>query len=167
MLHGSPTTAGNEWKRGIPPRKSNRGREPECFPEYGQQCCGKAQKRSRRDPVWPLRISFAQNMIREKHWPLDAFAGFIRTDQLFLPEEITGTKTLSHAVWNGTINFTPTELPQALKRKKVKDEKEKPAGKTMGQVWKNVPKRHLKGSNSGTGRGTRLQGSEMAGVPWG
>ena len=71
----SPTTVGNELKRGTPPRKSSKGRKPGYSARRGEAAYKANRKRSRK----PHRICHCTRFIRwimeqvkEHKWSLDA-----------------------------------------------------------------------------------------------
>ena len=77
----SPTTVGNELKRGTPPRKSSKGRKPGYSARRGEAAYKANRKRSRK----PHRICHCTRFIRwimeqvkEHKWSLDACVGYAR-----------------------------------------------------------------------------------------
>ena len=122
----SPTTVGNELKRGTPPRKSSKGRKPGYSARRGEAVYKANRKRSRK----PHRICHCTRFIRwimeqvkEHKWSLDACVGYARLHKLFSAEEKVCTHTLYNEVWAGSLDLSVTELPEAMKRKQHKDSK--------------------------------------------
>ena len=73
----SPTTVGNELKRGTPPRKSSKGRKPGYSARRGEAVYKANRKRSRK----PHRIChctrfihWIMEQVKEHKWSLDACA---------------------------------------------------------------------------------------------
>ena len=119
----SPTTVGNELKRGTPPRKSSKGRKPGYSARRGEAAYKANRKRSRK----PHRICHCTRFIRwimeqvkEHKWSLDACVGYARLHGLFSAEEMVCTHTLYNEVWAGSLDLSVTELPEAMKRKQQK-----------------------------------------------
>lgn len=93
----SPTTVGNELKRGTPPRKSSKGRKPGYSARRGEAAYKANRKRSRK----PHRICHCTRFIRwimeqvkEHKWSLDACVGYARLHKLFSAEEMVCTHAL-------------------------------------------------------------------------
>lgn len=131
----SPTTVGNELKRGTPPRKSSKGRKPGYSARRGEAVYKANRKRSRK----PHRICHCTRFIRwiieqvkEHKWSLDACVGYARLHRLFSAEEMVCTHTLYNEVWAGSLDLSVTELPEAMKRKQHKDSKPREHKKSFG-----------------------------------
>ena len=131
----SPTTVGNELKRGTPPRKSSKGRKPGYTARRGEAVYKANRKRSRK----PHRICHCTRFIRwimeqvkEHKWSLDACVGYARLHKLFSAEEMVCTHTLYNEVWAGSLDLSVTELPEAMKRKQHKDTKPREHKKSFG-----------------------------------
>ena len=131
----SPTTVGNELKRGTPPRKSSKGRKPGYSARRGEAVYKANRKRSRK----PHRICHCTRFIRwimeqvkEHKWSLDACVGYARLHGLFSAEEMVCTHTLYNEVWAGSLDLSVTELPEAMKRKQHKDSKPREHKKNFG-----------------------------------
>ena len=131
----SPTTVGNELKRGTPPRKSSKGRKPGYSARRGEAAYKANRKRSRK----PHRICHCTRFIRwimeqvkEHKWSLDACVGYARLHGLFSAEEMVCTHTLYNEVWAGSLDLSVTELPEAMKRKQHKGSKPREHKKNFG-----------------------------------
>ena len=131
----SPTTVGNELKRGTPPRKSSKGRKPGYSARRGEAAYKANRKRSRK----PHRICHCTRFIRwiteqvkEHKWSLDACVGYARLHRLFSAEEMVCTHTLYNEVWAGSLDLSVAELPEAMKRKQHKDSKPREHRKSFG-----------------------------------
>ena len=131
----SPTTVGNELKRGTPPRKSSKGRKPGYSARRGEAAYKANRKRSRK----PHRICHCTRFIRwimeqvkEHKWSLDACVGYARLHGLFSAEEMVCTHTLYNEIWAGSLDLSVTELPEAMKRKQHKDSKSREHKKNFG-----------------------------------
>ena len=134
----SPTTVGNELKRGTPPRKSSKGRKPGYSARRGEAVYKANRKRSRK----PHRICHCTRFIRwimeqvkEHKWSLDACVGYARLHKLFSAEEMVCTHTLYNEVWAGSLDLSVTELPEAMKRKQHKDSKPVNTGRASAQTF--------------------------------
>lgn len=116
----APSTVTNELRRGTPPRKSNKGRVPGYSPKRGEAVY-KANRAVCRKPLKARRckkfIAWVVKQVREHKWSLDACCGYARLHQMFREDEMVCTRTLYNMVWAGLLPITPTELPEALKRK--------------------------------------------------
>lgn len=131
----SPTTVGNELKRGTPPRKSSKGRKPGYSARRGEAAYKANRKRSRK----PHRICHCTRFIRwimeqvkEHKWSLDACVGYARLHRLFSADEMVCTRTLYNEVWAGSLDLSVTELLKAMKRKQHKDSKPREHRKSFG-----------------------------------
>lgn len=125
-LNCSPTTIGNELRRGTPPRKSNKGRAPGYSAKLGEAVYRANRLRSRK----PHRLLFCGEFvswmvaqIREHNWSLDACVGYARRQGLFSGSEMVCTRTLYSEVWAGNLPIRITELPEAVKRKHAQTSK--------------------------------------------
>ena len=132
----SPTTVGNELKRGTPPRKSDKGRKPGYAARRGEAAYKENRKRSRK----PHRIChctrflrWVTEQVREHKWSLDACVGYARLHGLFSPEEMVCTHTLYNEAWAGNLPVGITELPEAVKRKHSQSEKLRENKKNYGK----------------------------------
>ena len=137
----SPSTVANELKRGTASRKSRRGRTPGYSAKRGQVVYEANKARSRK----PLKVKTCQaflawvlRQVREHKWSLDACCGYAKLHHLFPSEEMVCSRTLYHMVWSGHLSITPTELPEALKRK-GKARKDRTNKKHYGQSISNRP----------------------------
>ena len=131
----SPTTVGNELKRGTPPRKSSKGRKPGYSARRGEAAYKANRKRSRK----PHRIChctrficWIMEQVKEHKWSLDACVGYARLHKLFSAEEMVCTHTLYNEVWAGSLDLSVTELPEAMKRKQHKGSKPREHKKNFG-----------------------------------
>ena len=70
---------------------------------------------------------------KEHKWSLDACVGYARLHELFPADEMVCTHTLYHEVWAGNLDFSVTELPEAMKRKRHKDSKPRERKKNYGK----------------------------------
>lgn len=121
-IHCSPTTVGNELRRGTPPRKSNKGRAPRYSAKRGQ-----AVYQSNRSRCHKLHkavhcsafLAWVTRQVREHRWSLDACVGYAKLHGLFKESKMTSTKTLYNELWRGSLPLTPFEVPDALKRRQA------------------------------------------------
>ena len=137
----SPTTVGNELRRGTPPRKSNKGRPPGYSAKRGEAVYKANRVRSKRNHKilsCTCFLNWTTTQVRVHKWSLDACVGYARLHGLFAPEEMVCTHTLYNEVWAGKLSLTATELPEALKRKQHKDSKPREHKKNFGQVFKTI-----------------------------
>ena len=132
----SPTTVGNELRRGTPPRKSNKGREPGYSAKRGEAVYRSNRSRSRK----PHKITgcqpfahWVEKQFQEHKWSLDSCVGYARLHQLFAVEEMVCTHTLYNEVWAGSFPLKVTELPEAIKRKQNKAFKPRENKKNYGK----------------------------------
>ena len=82
VLGCSPTTIGNELRRGTPPRKSNKGRAPGYSARHGEAVYRANRLRSRKPHKLPSCepfVSWMTTQVREHKWSLDACAGLINS----------------------------------------------------------------------------------------
>ena len=119
----SPTTIGNELRRGTPPRKSSKGRAPGYSAKHGEAIYRSNRLRSRK-PHKLLScgafVSWVAAQVREHKWSLDSCVGYARLHGLFPADEMVCTRTLYNEVWAGNLDLSVTELPEAMKRKTKK-----------------------------------------------
>ena len=120
-LNCSPTTVGNELRRGTPEHSlGRRGRKPGYLARRGQATY-EANRRHCRKPHRILSCEkftlFVVKQVREHRWSLDACVGYARLHDLFEVHETVCTKTLYNALRAGQMPLTPFELPEMLKRK--------------------------------------------------
>lgn len=127
-LHCSPTTVSNELKRGTPTKKSGRGRTPGYSAKRGKAVYQANRKNSRK----PHKINRCQKFVRwvltqmrQCNWSIDACVGYARKHKLFPSSEMVCTKTLYNEIWAGNIDISVMELPEALKRKKHRNNNKK------------------------------------------
>lgn len=122
-LNCSPTTIGNELRRGTAPRKSNRGRAPEYSATRGQseyqknksRCC-----RPHKVQTCERFVDWVSKQVRKHRWSLDACVGYARRHKLFKDSEMVCTKTLYNELWKGNLPISLFEVPVALKRRRNK-----------------------------------------------
>ena len=120
-LNCSPTTIGNELRRGTPEHSpGQRGRKPGYLARRGQATY-EANRRHCRKPYRILSCEkftlFVVKQVRERRWSLDACVGYARLHDLFEADAMVCTKTLYNALRAGQMPLTPFELPEMLKRK--------------------------------------------------
>ncbi len=116
----SPTTIGNELRRGTPLRKSSKGRAPGYSARLGEAVYRTNRLRSRKPHKLPSCrefVSWTVVQVRAHKWSLDACAGYARRHRLFAKSEMVCTRTLYREVWAGNHPIRITELPEAVKRK--------------------------------------------------
>jgi IS30 family transposase len=137
----APSTVTNELQRGTPPRKSNRGKPPGYSPALGEAVY-KANRSACRKPLkaksCKLFIAWVVEQVREHKWSLDSCCGYARERQLYREDEMVCTCTLYNMVWAGLLPITPTELPEALKRK-AKNHKSREHKRKYGQSISSRP----------------------------
>lgn len=122
----SPSTVGNELRRGTPPRKGTRGRTPGYSAKRGEAVYRTNRQRSKRQhriATCPDFLRWVIQQIHEHKWSLDACVGYARLHELFPADEMVCTHTLYNEVWAGNLDLSVTELPEATKRKRHKDSK--------------------------------------------
>ena len=111
----SPTTIGNELRRGTPPRKSSKGRAPGYSAKHGEAVYRSNRLRSRK-PHKLLScgafVSWVAAQVREHKWSLDACTGYAKRHGLFQCNEMVCTHTLYHEAWAGNLP-TGYALPTA------------------------------------------------------
>ena len=138
-LNCSPTTIGNELRRGTAPRKSNRGRLPEYSAKRGQseyqknksRCC-----RPHKVQVCKRFVEWVAMQVRKHKWSLDACVGYAKRHGLFKTSEMVCTKTLYNELWKGNLPISLFEVPVALKRRRNKHHislKKPPRGRSIDE----------------------------------
>lgn len=129
----SPTTIGNELRRGTPPRKSSKGRAPGYSAKRGEAVYCSNRLRSRK-PHKLLScgafVSWVAAQVREHKWSLDACTGYAKRHSLFPGNEMVCTRTLYHEAWAGNLPIGLMELPEAVKRKSAQSAKPREKRKT-------------------------------------
>ena len=116
----SPTTIGNELRRGTPPRKSNKGRVPVYSAKRGEAVYRSNRLRSRKPHKLhscSAFVTWVTTQIREHNWSLDACVGYAKRHGLFSANEMVCTHTLYNEAWAGNLPIEIMELPEAVKRK--------------------------------------------------
>ena len=117
----SPTTIGNELRRGTPPRQGDKGRTPGYSAKRGQAVYSANRTRSRKRHKLDSCGAFAAwvaRQVQEHRWSLDACAGYARLHGLFPEGNLVCTKTLYNELWAGRLALTLFEMPGVLKRKR-------------------------------------------------
>lgn len=137
----APSTVTNELQRGTPRRKSSRGKTPGYSPKLGEAVY-QANRGVCRKPLKAkscrLFIAWVVKQVRAHKWSLDSCCGYAREHQLYHEDEMVCTGTLYNMVWAGLLPITPTELPEALKRK-AKSHKDREHKRKYGQSISNRP----------------------------
>ena len=132
----SPTTVGNELRRGTPPRKSNKGRAPGYSARRGEAVYRANRLRSRK-PHKLLScgafVSWVTAQVREHKWSMDACTGYAKRHGLFSGDEMVCTHTLYKEAWAGNLPIGITELPEAVKRKRTRSAKPRENKKCFGK----------------------------------
>ena len=131
----APSTVTNELRRGTPPRKSNRGKAPGYSPKLGEAVYRANRavcRRSLKAKSCKAFIAWVVEQVREHKWSLDSCYGYAREHGLYRENEMACTRTLYNMVWAGLLPLTPTELPEALKRK-TKSHKNRENKRKYGQ----------------------------------
>ena len=100
-LNCSPTTIGNELRRGTPEHSpGQRGRKPGYLARRGQATY-EANRRHCRKPYRILSCEkftlFVVKQVRERRWSLDACVGYARLHDIFEADAMVCTKTLYNA----------------------------------------------------------------------
>ena len=98
----SPTTVGNEFRRGTAPCKSNKGRAPGYLAKRGAAVYKANRCRSRKSHKIERCLPFARwvdKQFKEHKWSLDSCVGYARLHKLFLENEMVCTHTLYNEVW--------------------------------------------------------------------
>lgn len=132
----SPTTIGNELRRGTPPRKSSKGRAPGYSAKRGEAVYRSNRLRSRK-PHKLLScgafVSWVAAQVREHKWSLDACTGYAKRHGLFPGNEMVCTHTLYNEAWAGNLPIGIMELPEAVKRKHTQSAKPQENKKNFGK----------------------------------
>ena len=140
-INCAPSTVTNELRRGTHPRKSNKGKAPGYSPKLGEAVY-KANRAVCRKPLKAQSckafITWVLTQVRQHKWSLDSCCGYARLHRLFREDEMVCTGTLYNMVWAGLLPITPTELPEALKRK-AKNHKDRENKKQYGQSISSRP----------------------------
>jgi len=132
----SPSTVLNELRRGTPPRKSNRGRIPGYSAKHDSEVYRANRTRSRRKHRVIMCTTFVNwciEMMRTKDWSIDACVGYAKLHKLFPKTEMVCTHTMYNAVWAELISITPTDLPEALKRKQRTEKRSREHKRKYGE----------------------------------
>ena len=93
-------------------------------------------------------VEWIIEMIHTSKWSIDACVGYARVNNLFPKELIVSTNTIYNAVWNGNIQLSTLDLPEALKRKKSKHHSRKNK-KSFGASIDEGPEEVSKRTNTG------------------
>ena len=139
----SPTTIGNELRRGTPPRKSNKGRTPGYSAKLGEAVYRTNRLRSRKPHKLPncsAFISWVKTQVRDYKWSLDACAGYAKRHGLFPNNEMVCTHTLYNEAWAGNLPIGIMELPEAVKRKRAQSANPRKNKKCFGKSIDLRPK---------------------------
>ena len=132
----SPTTVGNELRRGTPPRKSNRGRAPGYSAKHGEVVY-RSNRRCSRKPhklhSCEVFVSWVVTQVRTQKWSLDACVGYAKRHGLFPSSEMVCTCTLYREAWAGNLPIGIMELPEAIKRKRTQTAKPRENKKNYGK----------------------------------
>lgn len=119
----SPTTVGNELRRGTPPKKGRTGPMPSYSAKKGQAVY-EANRRRCRKPRKQARcqtfVAWVVRQVREHRWSFDACVGYARLHGLFTAEEMVCTKTLYNELLSGGLALSLFEVPEVLKRRQRK-----------------------------------------------
>lgn len=117
----SPSTVGNELRRGTRPRKSNKGNVPRILSKARRGRLQGQQEPFQEAPQDAQHctgfLEWARKQIRIHKWSLDACVGYARLHGLYSSDERVCTRTLYNEVWAGNLSLSLTDLPEALKRK--------------------------------------------------
>ena len=121
-LNCSPATISYELRRGTGERNGKRGRKPEYSAKRGQavyeanrSVCHRRSSVTTENPF----VLWLIGQVRNHKWSIDACVGYAKKNCLFT-DCVLSTKTIYNAVWNGTINLSVFDLPEALSRKTKK-----------------------------------------------
>lgn len=159
-LDCSPTTVGNELRRGTPSRKSNRGRAPGYSAKRGEQVykCNRSRchKRYKLESCKPF-LEWVVEQFRLRHWSIDACVGYARLHGKFKENEMACTSTLYNAVWAGSLPLRSIDLPEALKRKRHKD-KHRENKRVLGTSIEKRPEIAAKRAEEGHWEGDTVVG---------
>ena len=132
----SPTTVGNELRRGTPPRKSNKGRVPGYSAKRGEAVYRANRLRSRKPHKLSscgAFVSWVAAQVRGHKWSLDACVGYAKRHGLFPGNEMVCTHTLYNEAWAGNLPIGIMELPEAVKRKRTQSAKPRENKKNYGK----------------------------------
>ena len=135
-LNCSPSTVANELKRGTPPRKSKKGRAPGYSAKRGEAVYRANRKRSKRHHKIAhcgRFIAWVVEKVRREKWSLDACVGYARLHKLFPKDQMVCTHTLYNELWAGNLPISLTEVPEALKRRQVKENRPRKNKKVYGK----------------------------------
>ena len=117
----SPSTIGNELRRGTPPRISKRGRAPSYSPKRGQRAYnanGKTSHRLSQTTKCSKFLKWVTETVKMKKWSLDVCVGYANRKSLFPNNEMVSVKTLYNYLWSGQLELSLFDVPEVLKRKK-------------------------------------------------
>ena len=132
----SPTTIGNELKKGTQERKSNKGRAPQYKAKRGELAYEENRRKCHRGSKVKNCRSFMAWIVRqqkEKDWSFDASVGYAKKEGLFPASEMVCTKTLYNALHNGMISeLTLFDMPEILTRRPRKKKQGPPAANPKG-----------------------------------
>lgn len=104
----SPTTIGNELRRGTPPRKSNKGRKPGYSARHGEAVHKANRKHSRKHHRICRCAHFLRWVVKqfkEHKWSLDFCCGYAKLHHLFELSEMVCSRTLYNMVWDGQLSI--------------------------------------------------------------
>ena len=122
QVNCSPSTVANELKRGTASNVGKRGRPYEYSPRRGQAVYNEHRKNSHRPYKLEQDSRFfrwvRERVLSSEKWSLDVCAGTAKERNLFSPAEMVCTRSLYRALWNGRLELTPFDLPEALSRKR-------------------------------------------------
>lgn len=121
-INCSPSTIGNELRRGTPLRKSSKGRTPGYSAKRGQAVYRSNRSRSHKShkaDSCTAFIDWVVQQVREHRWSLDACVGYARLHMLFKENEMVSTKTLYNELWAGSLPLSLFEVPNVLKRRRI------------------------------------------------
>ena len=119
-LNCSPSTVGNELKRGTP-AYHGKGRRPMYSAKRGAAVYKEHRKKCHRPRRINRRSAFVQWMaeqVRSHKWSFDTCVGYARKNHLFPADEIPCTKTLYNMLWANELPLTLFDVPEALGRRK-------------------------------------------------
>lgn len=136
VLGCSPTTIGNELRRGTPQRKLNKGRAPGYSAKRGDAVYHTNRLRSRKPHKLVscgAFVSWVAVQVREHKWSLDACTGYAKRHSLFPANEMLCTRTFYNEAWVGNLPVGIMELPEAVKRKRTRSAKPRENRKNFGK----------------------------------
>ena len=123
-LNCSPTTIGNELKRGIKPRTSKYGPNPSYNPKHAQAAYIANRKKSCK-PVKLIKcmefIIWCFQQVTEHKWSLDSCVGRVMREHIFPDACVPCVKTLYNWIRKGLLPISMFHLPLILKRRKNKN----------------------------------------------